>query len=88
MADVKAEAKSPRQLLEEAQKAKADATAKETALLKDLRESDLLTVKKLIAEHGFLQKDLVPELQTRSVAAKAAAKKVTPRKSTPRKKAK
>ena len=84
MADTKIEAKTPRQLLDEAQKAKADAAAKEEALLKQLRESDLLMVKKLIAEHGFLQKDLTPELKTRGVAAK----KATPRKSSPRKKAK
>lgn len=84
MADAKAEAKTPRELLEEAQKAKADAAAKEEALLKQLRDSDLVMVKKLIAEHGFVQKDLAPELKARG----AAAKKATPRKSVPRKKAK
>ena len=78
MADAKTETKTPRQLLEEAQKAKADAAAKEAALLKQLREDDLKLVKKLIAEHGFLQKDLVPELKTRGVAVKKAAAKKSP----------
>jgi len=61
-----------------------EATAKVEALKAESRVEDLKTVKELIARHGFVQKDLTPELKTRG----AAAKKATPRKSVPRKKAK
>jgi hypothetical protein len=82
-----AETKTPRQLLEEAQKAKADAIAKEELLLKQLREDDLALVKKLIVEHGFTVAALRSSFAT-ATKAKEVAKKATPRKSVSRKKAK
>ena len=81
MADAKAEVKTARQLLDDVQKAKADAIAKEDVLLKQLREDDLVLVKKLIIEHRFT----ATALRSTFAASKKAA---TPRKSTPRKKPK
>jgi predicted metal-dependent phosphotriesterase family hydrolase len=64
--------------LAEAQKQQADLAAKVEALLKQTRDEDLKTAKQLIERHGFLQKDLIPELKTRGVAAKKAAVKKSP----------
>lgn len=61
--------------LEAAVKAAEDAVALVKKLKEESRAEDLKTVKELITRHGFLQKDLVPELKTR-----VAAKKVAPNK--------
>ena len=54
------------------------------ALLKLTREQDLAAAKRVIKQHGFIAKDLAPELkQTRG-----GTRAVTPRKSTAGRKAK
>jgi hypothetical protein len=65
-------------------KAAEDAAQLVTTLKEESRAEDLKTVKELIARHGFLQKDLTPELKTRGVAKKVMA----PRKTVGRRKAK
>lgn len=77
--------KTANEQLAEAQQQQEALAAKITALLKQTHDEDLATVKRLIKTHGFLQKDLTPELKTRGAAAKKVA---TPRKSTARKKTK
>ncbi len=65
-------------------KAAEDATELVAKLKEQSRAEDLKTVKELITRHGFLQKDLTPELKTRGTAKKT----VTPRKTVGRRKAK
>ena len=72
--------KSASELLAEALKAQEENNAKIDALLKQTREEDLATTKRLIKTHGFTQSDLKPELKTRG-----AGRTPTPRKSTRRK---
>jgi hypothetical protein len=80
-----AETKTVSEQLAEAQKQQAEANARVDALLKQTREEDLATAKRVIKLHGFTATDLRPELKaTRGAAAKKAA---TP-KSTSRRKAK
>jgi len=59
-------------------KAAEDANAKVESLKKQSREEDLATCKRLIEMHGFLQKDLTPELKTRGAAAKKAVARKSP----------
>ena len=56
-------------------KAADDAAALVATLKEQSRAEDLKTVKELIARHGFLQKDLVPELKTRLVVKKTVPSK-------------
>lgn len=58
-------------------KAAEDAAKLVTELKEQSRAEDLKAVKELIALHGFLQKDLTPELKTRGTAKKAIAPKKT-----------
>ena len=76
--------KTQREELAEVSRIEAEAAARKEALLAGLRETDLATVKALIAEHGFRSADLRPELKgTRTPAVvevvpakkKAAVKK-------------
>lgn len=69
--------KSASQQLAEAQRAQEELAAKIEALLKQTREEDLATAKRLIKTHGFTTTDLKPELKTRGTTR-------TPRKSTTR----
>jgi len=68
---------SASQQLAEAQRAQEELSAKIEALLKQTREEDLATTKRLIKTHGFTATDLKPELKTRGVTR-------TPRKSVSR----
>ena len=54
-------------------KAAEDATALVEELKKQSRAEDLKTVNELIERHGFLQKDLMPELKTRGAVKKVVA---------------
>lgn len=72
--------KSAGELLTEALKAQEENNAKIEALLKQTRDEDLVTAKRLIKTHGFTPTDLKPELKTRG-----AGRTPTPRKSTRRK---
>jgi hypothetical protein len=65
-------------------KAAEDAAKVVVELKEQSRAEDLKTVKELIARHGFLQKDLTPELKTRGAVKKVMA----PRKSIGRRKTK
>lgn len=65
--------------LEAAVKAAEDAVALVKKLKDESRAEDLKTVKELIERHGFLQKDLVPELKTRVAAKKAVPNKTVGR---------
>jgi hypothetical protein len=65
-------------------KAAEDAAKVVMELKEQSRAEDLKTVKELITRHGFLQKDLTPELKTRGIVKKPSA----PRKSVGRRKAK
>ena len=65
-------------------KAAEDAVLLVEKLKEQSRAEDLKTVKELITRHGFLQKDLTPELKTRGAAKKVMA----PRKTVGRRKAK
>jgi hypothetical protein len=58
-------------------KAAEDAAKLVMELKEQSRAEDLKTVKELIALHGFLQKDLTPELKTRGIAKKVIAPKKT-----------
>ena len=58
---------SASQQLIEAQKAQAELSTKIEALLKQTRDEDLATVKRIIKTHGFTANDFKPELKTRSV---------------------
>jgi len=61
--------------------AAAEKAAKLVMELKEQsRAEDLKTAKELISRHGFVQKDLTPELKTRGYAKKVSA----PRKTTGR----
>lgn len=60
------EAKSPSQLLVEAQKQQEELTNKINELLKQTRDEDLSTVKRLVKTHGFTATDLKDVLKTRS----------------------
>lgn len=73
--------KSASELLAEALKAQEENAAKIEALLKQTREEDLATAKRLIKTHGFTQSDLKPELKTRGVGRTATPRKSTRRKS-------
>ena len=75
-------AKTAREELAEAKRIETEAGARKEALLAQLREEDLATVKALIDEHGFKSAELRPELKgTRTakvvevVPAKKAARK-------------
>ena len=70
--------------LEAAIKAAIEATKLVEDLKEQSRAEDLKEAKVLIARHGFLQKDLTPELKTRGVAKKVIA----PRKTVGRRKTK
>jgi hypothetical protein len=72
---------SASQQLATAQKEQAELTAKIEALLKQTRDEDLATAKRVIKTHGFTATELKPELKTRGATK-------TPRKSAgrPRKK--
>lgn len=59
--------------------ASEDAAALVKKLKEESRAEDLKTVKELILRHGFLQKDLVPELKTRVAAKKTAPNKTVGR---------
>ena len=72
--------KSASELLTEALKAQEENNAKIEALLKQTRDEDLVTAKRLIKTHGFTPTDLKPELKARGTARAS-----TPRKSTRRK---
>jgi len=61
------DAKSPSQLLAEAQKQQEELTNKINELLKQTREEDLTTVKRLVKTHGFTATDLKDVLKTRSL---------------------
>lgn len=65
-------------------KAAEDAAKVVVELKEQSRAEDLKTVKELIARHGFLQKDLTPELKTRGAVKKVMA----PRKTAGRRKTK
>ena len=65
-------------------KAAEDAAKVVVELKEQSRAEDLKTVKELIARHGFLQKDLTPELKTRGAVKKVMA----PRKTVGRRKTK
>lgn len=65
-------------------KAAEDAAKVVMELKEQSRAEDLKTVKELITRHGFLQKDLTPELKTRGIVKKPSV----PRKSVGRRKAK
>ena len=54
-------------------KAAEDAAAFVSTLKEQSRAEDLKTVKELIERHGFLQKDLTPELKTRGTVKKVVA---------------
>jgi hypothetical protein len=58
---------SASQQLIEAQKAQAELSTKIEALLKQTRDEDLATAKRIIKTHGFTANDFKPELKTRSV---------------------
>lgn len=68
---------SASQQLAEAQKTQAELTSKIDALLKQTRDEDLATAKRIIKTHSFTATDLKPELKTRGVTR-------TPRKSATR----
>jgi len=59
-------------------KAAEDAAKVVVELKEQSRAEDLKTVKELIARHGFLQKDLTPELKTRGAVKKVMAPRKTP----------
>ena len=59
-----------------AQKQQAELAAQIEALLKQTRDEDLATAKRVIKAHGFTASDLKPELKTRT------SSRSTPRKST------
>jgi hypothetical protein len=65
-------------------KAAEDAAKLVMELKEQSRAEDLKIVKELITRHGFLQKDLTPELKTRGAAKKVMA----PRKTVGRRKTK
>jgi NAD(P)-dependent dehydrogenase (short-subunit alcohol dehydrogenase family) len=65
-------------------KAAEDAAKVVVELKEQSRAEDLKTVKELISRHGFLQKDLTPELKTRGAVKKVMA----PRKTVGRRKTK
>jgi hypothetical protein len=67
--------KTASEQLAELEQQEADIAAKKEALLEAAKEEDLKLTKMLIARHGFLSRDLQPELKVRGPAAKAAAKK-------------
>lgn len=69
------------QLLADAQKQQAEINAKVDALLKQTRDEDLATAKRVITLHGFTATDLRPALKTTrgTAAKKAAATKSTSR---------
>ena len=75
---------TPSEKLAAAIKAAEDAAKLVMELKEQSRAEDLKTVKELIALHGFLQKNLTPELKTRGAAKKA----ITPKKTAARSKAK
>ena len=54
-------------------KAATDAVALVEKLKEQSRAEDLKEAKVLIARHGFVQKDLTPELKTRGTAKKTLA---------------
>jgi len=58
-------------------KAAEDAAKVVVELKEQSRAEDLKTVKDLIARHGFLQKDLTPELKTRGAVKKVMAPRKT-----------
>jgi hypothetical protein len=58
-------------------KAAEDAAALVATLKEQSRAEDLKTVKELITRHGFLQKDLTPELKTRGTVKKPMAPRKT-----------
>jgi hypothetical protein len=58
-------------------KAAEDAAKVVVELKEQSRAEDLKTVKELIARHGFLQKDLTPELKTRGAVKKVMAPRKT-----------
>ena len=58
-------------------KAAEDAAALVATLKEQSRAEDLKTVKELITRHGFLQKDLTPELKTRGATKKVMAPRKT-----------
>jgi len=59
-------------------KAAEDAAKVVVELKEQSRAEDLKTVKELISRHGFLQKDLTPELKTRGAVKKVMAPRKTP----------
>lgn len=58
-------------------KAAEEAATLVATLKEQSRAEDLKTVKELIERHGFLQKDLTPELKTRVAAKRASAPRKT-----------
>ena len=70
--------------LEQAIKAAEEATKLVEKLKEQSRAEDLKEAKVLIKRHGFVAKDLTPELKTRGTAKKTLA----PRKTVVRRKAK
>ena len=56
-------------MLEEAQKQQEALSAKIADLLKQTRDEDLATVKRLCKTHGFTATDLKDSLKTRSVSS-------------------
>ena len=62
------EIKSPSQLLAEAQKQQEELSQKIQDLLKQTRDDDLSTVKRLVKTHGFTVTDLKDVLKTRTTS--------------------
>lgn len=70
--------KTASEQLAELEKQQVDIAAKRAALLAAARDEDLGLAKTLIERHGFLSRELQPELKVRGAAAsKPAAKKTT-----------
>jgi hypothetical protein len=63
------ENKSPSQLLAEAQKQQEELANKIQDLLKQTRDEDLATVKRLVKTHSFTATDLKDVLKTRAAAS-------------------